>query len=43
MLVNSSGDSLPEIYVGEGESVLTRLKSHSKDAKKGFGNGRLFL
>jgi hypothetical protein len=36
MLVNSSGDSLPEIYVGEGESVLTRLKSHSKDAKKEF-------
>ena len=36
MLVNSSGDSLPEIYVGEGESVLKRLKSHSKDAKKEF-------
>ena len=36
MLVNSSGDSLPEIYVGEGESVLSRLKSHSKDAKKEF-------
>ena len=36
MLVNSSGDSLPEIYVGEGESVLKRLKSHSTDPKKDF-------
>ena len=36
MLVNSSGDSFPEIYVGEGESVLSRLKSHSKDTKKEF-------
>ena len=36
MLVNSSGDSLPEIYIGEGESVLSRLRSHSNDAKKDF-------
>lgn len=36
MLVNSSGDSLPEIYIGEGESVLSRLRSHSNDTKKDF-------
>lgn len=36
MLVNSSSDSLPEIYIGEGESVFSRLKSHNKDPKKDF-------
>ena len=36
MLVNSSSDSLPEIYIGEGESVLDRLKKHNKDQKKDF-------
>ena len=36
MLVNSSSDSLPEIYIGEGESVLDRLKKHNKDPKKDF-------
>lgn len=36
MLVNSSSESLPEIYIGEGESVLTRLRSHSSDTKKEF-------
>jgi hypothetical protein len=36
MLVNNSGDSLPEIYVGEGESVLKRLRSHSNNIKKDF-------
>jgi hypothetical protein len=36
MLVNTSSDALPEIYVGEGESIISRLKSHSKDPKKDF-------
>ncbi len=34
LLVNSSADSLAKIYVGEGESVLERLRSH--DSKKDF-------
>lgn len=36
LLVNSSGDSLPEIYIGEGESVEGRLRSHDRDPKKEF-------
>lgn len=36
ILVNSSGDALPEIYIGEGESVVSRLKSHDKDERKDF-------
>lgn len=36
ILVNSSGDALPELYIGEGESVVSRLKSHDKDEKKDF-------
>jgi hypothetical protein len=36
MLVNNNTDSLPEIYIGEGENVGNRLKSHSKDEKKEF-------
>lgn len=36
MLVNSNQDALPEIYIGEGESVESRLRSHNKDTKKDF-------
>lgn len=36
LLVNNSSDSLPTLYIGEGESVLNRLRSHNTDPKKEF-------
>ncbi|MFC1749978.1 GIY-YIG nuclease family protein, partial [Pseudomonadota bacterium] len=36
LLVNNANGGLPELYIGEGESVITRLRSHSKDTKKDF-------
>lgn len=36
LLVNTNTNTLPEIYIGEGESVISRLQSHSKDSKKDF-------
>ena len=36
LLLNTSSDALPELYIGEGESVVNRLKSHHKDSKKDF-------
>lgn len=36
ILVNNSGDTLPELYIGEGENVLDRLKGHAKEDKKDF-------
>jgi len=36
LLLNTSSDALPSLYIGEGENVLKRLKSHHKDSKKDF-------